>query len=78
MARLDHPHIVRTYGGCLSGPTSPLIVTELCECSLSQVLDYYRRARGSGLPLHRTLTLGLQVASALWHLHPSIVHRDLK
>lgn len=36
MAKLQHPHILRCYGGNLEGP-NPLIVTELCECSLDKV-----------------------------------------
>lgn len=36
MAKLDHPHILRCYGGNLEG-TNPFIVTELCECSLDKV-----------------------------------------
>ena len=39
------------------------------------MLLYYRKQHGSGLPLRHTLTVGLHIASALWHLHPSIVHR---
>lgn len=36
MAKLQHPHILRCYGGNLEGP-NPFIVTELCECSLDKV-----------------------------------------
>jgi hypothetical protein len=36
MARLQHPHIVRCYGGNLDC-LAPFIVTELCECSLDKV-----------------------------------------
>lgn len=43
-----------------------------------QVIQHHKRHHNSGLPLRLTLTVGLQVASALWHLHPSVVHRDLK
>eukprot|EP00878_Enallax_costatus_P003783 GHUV01003999.1.p1 GENE.GHUV01003999.1~~GHUV01003999.1.p1 ORF type:complete len:186 (+),score=40.57 GHUV01003999.1:135-692(+) len=42
------------------------------------MIAHYRRRTGSGLPLKHTLTIGLHIASALWHLHPSVVHRDLK
>lgn len=37
MAKLDHPNILRCYGGNLQGCPSPFIVTELCECSLDKV-----------------------------------------
>lgn len=36
MAKLQHPNILRCYGGNLEGQTS-FIVTELCECSLDKV-----------------------------------------
>jgi hypothetical protein len=36
MAKLQHPHILRCYGGNLEG-NNPFIVTELCECSLDKV-----------------------------------------
>lgn len=37
MAKLDHPHILRCYGGNLDVASNPFIVTELCECSLDKV-----------------------------------------
>lgn len=40
-----------------------------------QMILYYRKQHGTGLPLRHVLTVGLHIASALWHLHPSIVHR---
>jgi hypothetical protein len=40
-----------------------------------QMILYYRKQHGTGLPLRHILTVGLHIASALWHLHPSIVHR---
>ena len=45
MAKLQHPHILRCYGGNLEG-SNPFIVMELCKCSLDQVrstviLDLY-------------------------------------
>lgn len=36
MAKLQHPNILRCYGGNLEGQ-APFIVTELCECSLDKV-----------------------------------------
>lgn len=38
MAKLDHPHILRCYGGNLE-VVNPFIVTELCECSLDKVRE---------------------------------------
>lgn len=43
-------------------------------CVLQMIL-YYKKHYGTGLPLHHTLTIGLHIAAALWHLHPSVVHR---
>jgi hypothetical protein len=42
---------------------------------LLQMIGHYKRKWGSGLPLRHTLTIGLGIASALWHMHPSVVHR---
>jgi hypothetical protein len=53
-----------------------------CEASSAHVLlfclqmiGHYKRKWGGGLPLRHTLTIGLGIASALWHMHPSVVHR---
>lgn len=32
----------------------------------------------TGLPLRHTLEIGADIAAALWHLHPTVIHRDLK
>eukprot|EP00879_Flechtneria_rotunda_P007768 GHRR01008141.1.p1 GENE.GHRR01008141.1~~GHRR01008141.1.p1 ORF type:complete len:486 (+),score=123.48 GHRR01008141.1:1274-2731(+) len=77
MARLQHPNIVRCYGGNLEG-CNPFIVEELCEYSLEKIVDYFKEKHGTGLPLKGVLHKGLDVARALSFLHPSIVHRDLK
>jgi hypothetical protein len=42
---------------------------------LPQMIGHYKRKCGTGLPLRHTLTIGLGIASALWHMHPSVVHR---
>jgi hypothetical protein len=42
---------------------------------LPQMIGHYKRKWGTGLPLRHTLTIGLGIASALWHMHPSVVHR---
>jgi hypothetical protein len=39
------------------------------------MIGHYKRKWGTGLPLRHTLTIGLGIASALWHMHPSVVHR---
>eukprot|EP00877_Chromochloris_zofingiensis_P009814 jgi/Chrzof1/5086/Cz15g10360.t1 len=77
MSKLSHPNIVHCYGGNLSS-SRPFIVMELCECSLAQMIEAHHAATGEGLPLHTTLEVASDITAALWHIHPSIVHRDLK
>ena len=52
MGRLDHPHVLRVYGGCLYAPEGRLahrfIVEELCESSLGRWM--YRNPQP--LPMH--------------------------
>jgi hypothetical protein len=47
----------------------------MTRLSVLQMILYYRKHHGTGLPLRHTLTIGLHIAAALWHLHPSVVHR---
>lgn len=54
------------FAACLSAA--------LCH-TRHQMILYYRKQHGTGLPLRHILTVGLHISSALWHLHPSIVHR---
>lgn len=49
-----------------------------CVACLRQVINCHARAHGRGLPLYKTLGVGADVAAALWTLHPTVVHRDLK
>lgn len=44
MARLQHPHILRCFGGNLE-VANPFIVTELCECSLDKVSGGWKGGR---------------------------------
>ena len=40
MGRLDHPHVLRVYGGCLYAPglANRFIVEELCQGSLGRLM----------------------------------------
>eukprot|EP00877_Chromochloris_zofingiensis_P009809 jgi/Chrzof1/5081/Cz15g10310.t1 len=77
MSKLSHPNIMHCYGGNLTC-SRPFIVMELCECSLAQMIEAHHAATGQGLPLRVTLEVASDITAALWHIHPSIVHRDLK
>eukprot|EP00877_Chromochloris_zofingiensis_P012014 jgi/Chrzof1/7066/Cz02g09150.t1 len=78
MSKLCSPNIVRCFGGN-ANPPSPFIVMELCAFSLSEVIAAHAGAHPDhGLSLYRTLKIGTDIASALWVMHPTVVHRDLK
>jgi mitogen-activated protein kinase kinase kinase 9 len=47
------------------------------ECSLCDLL-HPRAGRSRAVPLRRLLGIAADVAAGLAHLHPTIVHRDLK
>ena len=73
LASLNHPHIGAIYGlegsGSLRGIVLELIDGETLETRLE---------RGA-IPVAQTLTLAVQIASALDHAHQhSVMHRDLK
>ncbi|KAG2441020.1 hypothetical protein HXX76_003873 [Chlamydomonas incerta] len=80
LAKLAHPNIVKLLAANLSPPT-PCLVLELMDTSLDKLL-YGGVAGGGGggglMPLGKVLHVALQIASALSHLHPTILHRDLK
>ena len=66
----------RCYGGN-QNPPCIFIVEELMECSLCDLL-HPRAGRSRAVPLRRLLGIAADVAAGLAHLHPTIVHRDLK
>ncbi|PNH09153.1 putative serine/threonine-protein kinase, partial [Tetrabaena socialis] len=79
LSRLDHPNVVRFYGGSLD-PHSPFLVEELCEVSLHRVIH---EKDSWGAPLHPygladVLRMLRDIAAGLAYLHPTVVHRDLK
>ncbi|PNH10401.1 putative serine/threonine-protein kinase [Tetrabaena socialis] len=74
LGRCNHPNVVRLLAACLA-PPRPCLVMELMECSLERLLY---GVTGQLLPLHKVLSIAIDIASGLAFLHPTIVHRDLK
>ncbi|KAL6748367.1 kinase-like domain-containing protein [Haematococcus lacustris] len=72
LSRVRHPNIVRFYGGSIRPPTV-FLVEELMQIDLSKLVH-----DNNLLPLDDVLRIGKDIASGLFHLHPTIVHRDLK
>lgn len=73
MERLNHPHIVRNYGGGRMDGQLFYAMQLLDHGSLKD------RLRRGPLPWPQVAAYGVQIASALQHAHNhGIVHRDLK
>ncbi|KAJ9505882.1 hypothetical protein QJQ45_002948 [Haematococcus lacustris] len=72
LSRVRHPNIVRFYGGCIR-PPAVFLVEELLLSDLSELVH-----NNNLLPLDDVLRIGKDIASGLFHLHPTIIHRDLK
>ncbi len=74
MERLDHPHIVRNYGGGIMDGQYFYAMQLLDHGTLKQ-----RLKQQGPLPWQQVAALSSQIASALQHAHNhSIIHRDLK
>ena len=74
MERLDHPHIVRNYGGGIMDGQYFYAMQLLGHGSLKDRLEEY-----GPLPWEQTAAFSAQIASALQHAHNhGIIHRDLK
>lgn len=74
MERLNHPHIVRHYGGGIMEGQHFYAMQLLDHGSLKD-----RLAKGGPLPWQIATVYTIQIASALQHAHNyGIVHRDLK
>ncbi len=61
MARLDHPNIVRVYGGCMSPPN--LFVVE--EIMVGDLASHIHRRGASPLMLPMALALALDIIKGL-------------
>jgi serine/threonine protein kinase len=86
ISQLDHPNICAVYdvgrlrvsdASASQGDEIDFIVMQYLE---GETLDARLKSRApSGLPIHQTLTIAIDVASALDKAHRAgIVHRDLK
>ena len=74
MERLNHPHIVRNYGGGLMDGQYFYAMQLLDNGSLKERLDRY-----GPLTWSQAAAFSAQIASALQHAHNhGIIHRDLK
>ncbi|KAL5529334.1 hypothetical protein ACEPAG_5319 [Sanghuangporus baumii] len=80
LAEFKHPNIVRFLGVSIpenTRETPAMIVSELC--SNGDLFDYIRNVPAP--PLHKVLSLMLDIARGLEYLHkrkPSVIHRDCK
>ena len=48
------------------------------ECSLHDLVHRWSSCGRQPLSLSRIVEIGIDIANGLWHLHPSVIHRDLK
>ncbi|KAK7858721.1 wall-associated receptor kinase-like 14 [Quercus suber] len=79
LSSVSHPNLVRLLGCCIEEGEQILVYEFMPNGTLSQHLQ---RERGSGLPWTTRLTIAVETARAIAHLHsamnPPIYHRDIK
>ena len=74
---IDHPHIVELYDYGQTPTGVPFITMEYLEGSTLRA--FLSEAPATGLPVDQAMTIGLQMAQALQHVHErGVVHRDVK
>ncbi|KAK6248925.1 hypothetical protein QUC31_020490 [Theobroma cacao] len=85
LARQRHRFILQLMGACLDPPTHGWVLTEFLSMTLKDWLHgpgNRRRERVKPIPpLQERLTIALEIAQAMQHLHeqkPRVIHRDLK
>ena len=61
MARLDHPNIIRVYGGCLRPPK--LFVVE--EIAVGDLTAHIHKRNGGALTLKEILKIALDIIDGL-------------
>ncbi|KAJ9535030.1 hypothetical protein QJQ45_029700, partial [Haematococcus lacustris] len=85
LSRVRHPNIVKFYGGCIRPPVVFLVEELLLVRREEEQYQQHGRSdlselvhNNNLLPLDDVLRIGKDIASGLFHLHPTIIHRDLK
>ena len=74
---IDHPQVVEVYDYGQTADGIPYLVMEYLEGTT--VRAYLDEVTDGGLPLLQAVTIALQAAQALQHVHErGIVHRDIK
>ena len=74
LGKLDHPNIVRYFGGGKKGETLFYAMEKVEGGTLRQLIDKHQK-----LTWQETVNYGIRICSALQYLHNhGIVHRDIK
>eukprot|EP01024_Parvocaulis_polyphysoides_P016207 TRINITY_DN1718_c0_g3_i1.p1 TRINITY_DN1718_c0_g3~~TRINITY_DN1718_c0_g3_i1.p1 ORF type:complete len:319 (+),score=26.40 TRINITY_DN1718_c0_g3_i1:67-957(+) len=74
LGRIDHPHVVKCYGGSLKPPNVCLVLEYLSNGSLDRFIHNYH----GQIPPSLIMRVAQGIAEGLEAIHPTIVHRDLK
>lgn len=74
LSKLHHPNIVQLFGCCVA-PQQLYIVEEYIQ---GGSLHEWLHKNNKPLSVHQVLLIAKDIANALSHLHPRVVHCDLK